>query len=128
MISKVRGDISEIFREAESNSPWFILSCLDDEGHDEGFVLIPSEYLWDLFEALDCEDSNLILLVGGPVFEDADEVAENVFFLIDFTHLGDLGGCDSLQKKHFLIWDICEFAVYVKGYCLIFYLLGPALG
>jgi len=48
----------------------------------------------------------LVLLISGPVFKYADEVAEDVLLLVDLAHMRDLRGRNSLQEEHFLVGDV----------------------
>jgi hypothetical protein len=79
---------------------------LNDEGHDIGLVLVSGQDLGNLFKAFSGEDSNLVLLISGPVLEYSNEITEDVLLFIDLAHMRDLGGSYSLQKEHFLIGNI----------------------
>lgn len=73
LLTKVGSNESEIPRQTNSDSPRLVLCGLDDQWHDVGFVFIFGQYFSNFFERLSCQDSNLILLISGPVFQNRDE-------------------------------------------------------
>jgi hypothetical protein len=125
--AEIGSDISEVFGEAQSDSPGLIFSGLDDQRHDVSFVLVFGEYFGDFLERFCGEDSDLILFVGGAVLEDADEVGEDVLLFVDFAEVGNFGCGDSLEEEHFFIGDVQEFPELMIKYCRILSLLAPAL-
>ena len=94
--AEVSGNFSEVLGEAQSDSPGLVFSSLYNERHDESFVLISIQNFGNFLEAFSGKNSDLILFIGGSVFEDADEVAQDIFFFVDSAHLRYLGGGDSL--------------------------------
>ena len=106
--TKVLSDFGEVLGQAQPHPPGFIISCLNDEWHDVGLVLIAGQHLRDSLERLSGEHAYLVLFVGGPVLEDADQVVDDVLLLIDLADLGDLGGCNPLEQQHFFVGYVDE--------------------
>ncbi len=51
----------------------------------------------------------MVLFVCGPVFENADEVGQNVLFFVDFAEVRNFGGGDSLEEEHLFVGDVDKF-------------------
>ena len=72
-LSETWGHFSEIFWEAQPDSPRLVFCSLNDQGHDECLVLIFGQDFADFLERLSGKDSDLILLISWSMFQDGNE-------------------------------------------------------
>ena len=128
LFTKTWSNFCKVSRKTKSHSPRLIFSSLNDQRHNESFVLVFGQYFCQLFERFSCQDSDLILLVRGSVFKNTDQIWQNELFFINFAKIRYFWSRCSLEKKHFFVWNVRKFASYYQSYCRIFSLFCPARG
>jgi hypothetical protein len=102
-LPKIGGYLCKVFGKAQSDSPRLVFSSLDDEGHDESLILISGENFGDFLEAFSGQYSYLVLLICRSMFEDANQVAEDIFLLVNSAHMRNLCCGHSLQHEHLFV-------------------------